>query len=224
MERSPNSDPLAAGAGTPLGSAGSPRSALGAELDTRERLLIAGAEVIGQKGFNGAGLTEILQVAGVPKGSFYHHFGSKEEFGVALIERARDEHLEELRPIVGDRRRSAVDRLRAVFEQTRAECAASGPTVECLIPKLALETSNLSETVHAAVRCAYQQWNALLAQVIREGQATGEIARKHDADRLAGVLVMLWEGATVRMQIDRSVQPLDDFLTFVFDSLLPEGN
>jgi len=193
-------------------------------LDTRERILAAGAEVVGQKGFNGAGLAEILQVAGVPKGSFYHYFGSKEEFGVALIERARDEHLEALRPVLADRRRPAVERLRAVFTQTRDECAASGPTVECLIPKLALETGNLSAPVQAAVRCAYQVWNALLAQVIREGQAAGEIAGQHDPDRLAGVLVMLWEGAAVRMQIDRSIQPLDDFLAFVFDSLLRPGH
>jgi len=196
------------------------RDAGAREVDTRERILAAGAQVVGQKGFNGAGLSEILQVAGVPKGSFYHYFGSKEDFGVALIERARDEYLEALRPIVGDRRRPALERLRAVFEQTRDECAAHGPTVECIIAKLALETSNLSEPVHAAVRCVYQQWNALLAQVIREGQAAGEVAPGHDPDRLAGILVMMWEGAAVRMQIDRSIQPLDDFLAFVFDSLL----
>ena len=74
--------------------------------------------------------------------------------------------------------------------------------------------------MHAAVKCAYDQWSALLARVIREAQAAGEIGRNHDPDRLADVLVMLWEGATIRMQIDRSLQPVDDFLAFVFDSLL----
>jgi TetR/AcrR family transcriptional repressor of nem operon len=190
------------------------------DIDTRERLLAAGATLFGQKGFNGCGLNEVLQFASVPKGSFYHYFGSKEEFGVALIERARDAHLEEVRPILGDRKLTPVARLRAIFEQTRAECAATGPTVECLIAKLALETASLSEPVHAAVKCAYQQWSALMAQVIREGQAAGEIARKHDADRLANVLVMLWEGAAIRMQIERNISPLDDFQSFVFDTLL----
>jgi TetR/AcrR family transcriptional repressor of nem operon len=110
-------------------------------------------------------------------------------------------------------------RLRGIFELGRQECA-EGPSAECLISKLALETANLSEPVHAAVRCCYQQWSALLAQVIREGQAVGEIDRKHDADRLGNVLVMLWEGATMRLQIDRDIAPLDDFLHFVFDTLL----
>jgi TetR/AcrR family transcriptional repressor of nem operon len=190
--------------------------------DTKERILEAGAELVIEKGFNGAGLAEILQRAGVPKGSFYHYFASKEEFGVALIERACGEYVDALRHILADRKRTAVQRLRGVFEWSRAECAANGPTVECVIPKLALETANLSEPVHAAVRAAYQQWSALLAQVVREGQAAGEIARRHDPDRLANVLVMLWEGAAIRMQVDRSIQPLDDFLAFVFDTLLGE--
>jgi TetR/AcrR family transcriptional regulator, transcriptional repressor for nem operon len=190
------------------------------ETDTRERILSAGAKLFGQKGFNGCGLAEVLQLAGVPKGSFYHYFASKEEFGVALIESASDSHLTEMKAVLGNRKISPLQRLRQIFDEARAECATTGPTVECLIPKLALETSNLSDPVHAAVRCAYQQWSALLAQVIREGQANGEIGRKHDADRLANVLVMLWEGAAIRMQIDRNIAPLDDFQAFVFDTLL----
>jgi TetR/AcrR family transcriptional repressor of nem operon len=196
------------------------RDQLARDTDTRDRILDAGAELFGQKGFNGCGLSEVLERAGVPKGSFYHYFSSKEEFGVVLIERARDAYLAELRSLLSDRRRTPIERLRAVFEHTRDECAAHGPTVECLIPKLALETGSLSEPVHAAVKCAYQQWNALLAQAIREGQAADQIGPQHDPDRLANVLAMLWEGAAIRMQIDRNIQPLNDFLAFVFDSLL----
>ncbi|MCC6672843.1 MAG: TetR family transcriptional regulator C-terminal domain-containing protein [Planctomycetes bacterium] len=187
---------------------------------TRERILEVGRQAILRKSFNSCGLSEILQGAGVPKGSFYHYFRSKEDFGVALIERASEEYLELLRPILGDRRRPALERLRAVFEQSRQECAAGGASCQCIIPKLALETSQLSEPVHAAVKCAYDQWSAVLARVIREAQAAGELGRQHDPDRLANILVMLWEGATIRMQIDKSLRPLDDFLAFVFDSLL----
>lgn len=190
------------------------------DLGTRERILEVGAQAIADKSFNSCGLAEILQRAGVPKGSFYHYFGSKEEFGVALIEKASADYVEWLRPLVSDRKRTPLERLRAVFEQARQECLANGAARQCLIPKLALETSQLSAPVHAAVKCAYDQWSALLARVIREAQAAGEIGRAHDPDRLANVLVMLWEGATIRMQIDRSLQPVDDFLAFVFDSLL----
>ncbi|MGK0521514.1 MAG: TetR/AcrR family transcriptional repressor of nem operon, partial [Planctomycetota bacterium] len=187
---------------------------------SRTRLLDAGAELFGKKGFNGCGLSEILAQAGVPKGSFYHYFASKEEFGVVLIERTRDEFLAELGPLIGDRKKAPLARLRSMFEYIREQCSESGPTSECLISKLALETGSLSEPVHAAVKCSYQQWSALLAQVLREAQAAGEVDAKHDADRLANVLVMLWEGAAIRMQIDRDIAPLDDFLDVAFDSIL----
>ncbi|MCC6406234.1 MAG: TetR family transcriptional regulator C-terminal domain-containing protein [Planctomycetes bacterium] len=190
------------------------------ETGTREKLLEAGAQAISAKSFNACGLAEILAAAGVPKGSFYHYFASKEDFGVALIDRACGEFVEFLEPMLGDQTRTPLERLRAVFEQSRQDYAAFGAGRQCLIPKLALETSQLSEPVHAAVKRAYEKWSARLAEVIREAQAVGEIDRGHDPERLANVLVMLWEGATIRMQIDRTLQPVDDFLTFVFDSLL----
>lgn len=187
---------------------------------TRERLLEVGAQAIADLSFNRCGLAEILRRAGVPKGSFYHYFASKEEFGVAVIEREATEYRECMRPLLEDHVRSPLARLRSVFESGRDECIRNGPARRCLIPKLALETAQLSEPVHQAVKRAYDQWCAQLALLIREGQERGEIHAAHDAERLAGVLVMLWEGATIRMQIDRSLQPVDDFLTFVFDSLL----
>jgi TetR/AcrR family transcriptional repressor of nem operon len=190
------------------------------EAGTRERILEFGAQAISGKSFNSCGLSEILSLAKVPKGSFYHYFQSKEDFGVALIEKESEEFVEMLRPLLSDRRKSPLQRLRTVFELSREECLANGAARQCLIPKLALETSQLSEPVHAAVKCAYDQWSALLARVIREAQAAGEVSKKNDPDRLADLLVMLWEGATIRMQIDRSLQPVDDFLAFVFDSLL----
>jgi TetR/AcrR family transcriptional repressor of nem operon len=192
--------------------------------DTRERILASAEQVVGAKGFNGCGLNEILTRAGVPKGSFYHYFASKEALGVALIERARDEHVELMRPMLTDRERSPRERLRAVFEMGYEECKENGTTCECLIPKLALETSQLSDPVHAAVQNAYRQWTSMLANVLREGQAAGEIAASQDAEHLASVLVMLWEGATIRMQIERSLRPLEDMLAFAFGTLLPEGH
>ncbi len=54
---------------------------------TRDHLLDVGVELMHRNGYKATGLTEILQAAGVPKGSFYHHFGSKEDFAAAALEK-----------------------------------------------------------------------------------------------------------------------------------------
>ncbi len=190
------------------------------DVDTRERLLASGAELFAEKGFNGCGLAEVLRHAGVPKGSFYHWFGSKEEFGIALIERSRDEYMDLVRPVLSDRKTGPIQRLRKAFELGREHADSEASTDVCLVTRLALETGNLSQSVLAAVKCVHQQWNALIAQILREAQASGEIGPGEDPDRLAGVLLMLWEGATIRMQIERDARALDDFLDLVFDRLL----
>lgn len=188
--------------------------------DTRALLLEVGAEAIAEKSFNSCGLTEILGRAGVPKGSFYHYFASKEDFGVALIEKDSADFLRELQPIAADPKRSPLARLRAVFERCSAFCAEQGAARQCLIPKLALEAAQLSAPVHAAVCGAYDQWSALLAQLVREAQAAGEVDRTRAPEQLAEVLAMLWEGAMLRMQTYRNPGPIEAFFDYAFDSLL----
>ena len=53
--------------------------------DTKAHLLATGYQLIAKKGFTAVGIKQILDTAGVPKGSFYHYFESKEAFGEAII-------------------------------------------------------------------------------------------------------------------------------------------
>src|ERR1700751_2715324 len=54
---------------------------------TRDHLIDVGQELMHQQGYNATGLSDILKAADIPKGSFYRHFGSKEEFAAAALER-----------------------------------------------------------------------------------------------------------------------------------------
>ena len=51
----------------------------------RDDLIRVGRDLIVRQGFNATGLSDILTTAGVPKGSFYYYFESKEDFGLAII-------------------------------------------------------------------------------------------------------------------------------------------
>lgn len=177
-------------------------------------------QAIVTKSYHAVGLKEILDEAGVPKGSFYHYFRSKEEFAVSIIEYSTEVSLKGMREVLLDRSRSPLGRIRCYFESCLDHHRECGVRRECLMAKLGLETSLLSETMRAAVKCGFDQVNALLAQVIREAQAAGEVAASEDPERLAGFLSGAWEGAMIRMQVDRDVRPVNDFLEIVFTRLL----
>ncbi|MEM1166063.1 MAG: TetR family transcriptional regulator C-terminal domain-containing protein [Planctomycetota bacterium] len=188
--------------------------------ETRDRILEAGSQAIVAKSYNGCGLNEILSAAKVPKGSFYHYFKSKEGFGVAVIEQSADGHSANLRRYFTDRSHSPLDRVRAFYVMARDYYAEHGPTRQCLIAKLALETAQLSEPMRAAIKCGYDEWAVLHAKVIREAQAEGQIPPDADAEALANAVIHAWEGATIRMQIDQDIAPLNEFLDVVLERLL----
>ena len=70
-------------------------------MSTKQRILEAAEDIMLTKSFHSVGLAEILAAVKVPKGSFYHHFSSKEQFGVELISHYVQEHTARLRKFFG---------------------------------------------------------------------------------------------------------------------------
>lgn len=190
------------------------------ELSTKELILEAGHKAITAKSYHACGLKEILEMAGVPKGSFYHHFKSKEDFGLALIETSTDEYNQYLREFLTNRKQSPVERLKSLFDDKRDYYVANDLVCECAIPKMALELSQLSEPMRAALKYSYDSAASIMAQCIREGQASGEITNSTDADILANMIKCGFQGVTIRVQIDKSMQPYDDYIALIFSSIL----
>ncbi|KGJ95705.1 TetR/AcrR family transcriptional regulator [Thalassotalea sp. ND16A] len=190
--------------------------------DTREMILAAGHALIIEKSYNGCGLKEILASAGVPKGSFYHYFKSKEDFGMALIERATDENTEFMREIFRDRKSTPLTRVKNFFARIQRFHEEEGINCQCLIPKLALEQSKLSESMRGALKYSQDSMNAQFAQVINEAQAEKELASHIDAKKMASFLFNASNGAAIQMQVDNSTQAYDDFVEIIFNFLLVE--
>ena len=58
--------------------------------ENRQRLTAVGVALLTKKGFGATGLDEVTAKAGLPKGSFYAYFDSKEAFGLVLIDAYAD--------------------------------------------------------------------------------------------------------------------------------------
>ena len=191
-----------------------------ATTDTKQRIIEAAAQAMIEKSYNGVGLNEILTEAGVPKGSFYHFFKSKENLGIAVIEKAAADKCHRLRTFFTDRSKTPLTRLRHFYEWVRQDVQEGNVRTECVLCKLALEQAALSDPMRAAIRGSFDQFKALLAQLIREAQAAGEIDANLDPERLSDFLIVSFQGAMIRVEIDDDIRPIDTFLYFVFEVVL----
>jgi TetR/AcrR family transcriptional repressor of nem operon len=180
-------------------------------------LLDTALERFQAQGFNGCGVQDITDAAGVPKGSFYNHFKSKEALALEVLDRySRGNRLE----LLNDEARAPLDRLRAHFEFMADRLEGWAFTRGCLLGNFASETADTSPAMRDAMDRAFELWTEAVSRVLRQAQARGEIDPRPDPDGLARFLVHAWEGATTRAKVCKTRQPLDDFFAVSFGTLL----
>jgi TetR/AcrR family transcriptional regulator, transcriptional repressor for nem operon len=190
------------------------------ETNSRADLLEQGTQLMLRSGYAGTGLVELLQAAGVPKGSFYNHFGSKEAFGVAVVLHYYGWHDRLLTSLTAESDRSPLERLRSYFERLLERAVDASPQVRgCLMGMLALEMAGSSEPLRASVSDAFRRWQARLAELLRQAQVAGELAPEHDPQPLAAMLIESWEGALMRARASRDLDALRSSLDLLFSRL-----
>ena len=172
------------------------------------------------KSYHSVGIQEVLDEVSVPKGSFYHYFPSKEDFGVAIIEYYGEQLAYSIRQRLSNRELSPRKRMEEYFKAIRNYYAANGFGQGCLVAKLATEVADSSPKIRIALQNEFDKWTKLLARCIAEGQEQGEINRDQDPEALAEFIYASWEGALIRMQVNHAIGPIDNFLTYVFNHVL----
>jgi TetR/AcrR family transcriptional repressor of nem operon len=182
----------------------------------REQLVAAAVECFHARGFNGTGIQDIARTAGVPKGSVYNHFASKEALAAEVMERyAASRRLE----MLDDGALAPVPRLRAHFGYLAADLEGASFELGCMFGNFGTELSNQSETLRGAVDARLELWTSAVVRVLAEAREGGALATPLPADRLGLFLVDAWEGAVLRAKVTRSREPLDAFFD-VFDALV----
>jgi TetR/AcrR family transcriptional repressor of nem operon len=189
-------------------------------LTTRDHLVDVGVGLMRKHGYGATGVQEILNAADVPKGSFYHHFGSKEEFAVAVLDRYVSLEGKHCQEVLGNTRQAPLRRLRRYFEDLVRTAGQSAATQGCLMGSLSLEIAGASPLLQRCLSSNFTRWQAGIASVLREAVEKGDLPKSTRPDALAGFVLNSWEGALLRSQADRSDAPLKDFLHFVFDEIL----
>lgn len=181
----------------------------------------AGLEVLTEKGFSGTGIDEILGRVGVPKGSFYHYFDSKEAFGLDLIERYAEFFAKKLDRHLCNPGLSPLSRLRAFVDDAKEGMARHEYRRGCLIGNLGQEMGALPESFRTRLKGTFEDWQSRFSACLAEAQKAGELARDADTGQFAAFFWIGWEGAVLRAKLEQSATPLEVFARFFFAGLPP---
>ncbi len=187
---------------------------------TKAVLVDAGTRLILEQGYHQTGIQDVLQAAGVPKGSFYYYFPSKEAFGLAVIAQFAAAYLARLEQHLGDTTASPLTRLRRHQEDLLARFERRGCRGGCLIGNLSQELADHNPRVQAQLDAVLTSWRERYAQLFREAQAVGELRADRDPQALADFYLDSFEGALLHAKVSKSPAPLRLFLTCMFDGVL----
>jgi len=197
-----------------------------AKATTKAALVDAGLHIMLEKGYHHMGIQDVLQAAGVPKGSFYYYFPSKEAFGLEVIAQFAVAYTERLEQHLGDTTRSPLTRLHRHLEQTLTRFERRGCRGGCLIGNLSQELADQSDLFGARLEAVLTSWREQYARLFREAQAVGELREDLDPQQLADFYLNSFEGALLRAKVSKSPEPLRLFMTLMFDGVLqgsPDG-
>ena len=189
----------------------------------RDKIIETGVEMIAISGFNATGIDSILKAAGVPKGSFYHHFGSKENFGIEVINLFAERYAKKLHSFFDDQNVEPLKRIRNYLEHSIEHLTQENFAKGCLIGNLGQELADQNERFRDRLGEVFFDWLKLFADCLRQAQQAGSLNSRLDAHKLASFLLSGWEGAILRAKVMRSPEPLKQFVSILFTTVLTAG-
>lgn len=188
---------------------------------TRDHILTTGRALVAQRGFTGMGLTELLKTASVPKGSFYHYFASKEDFGCKLLEQYLAQYGETLDGILEDHTTPARVRLLNYWSLWISAQTSDEACTQCLIVKIGAEVSDISDEMRRLLEAGTQGICSRLSKTIADGQRDGSIAGEVEPHLVGPALYQMWLGASLMAKLSRKPEPLQQAMQATL-ALLPE--
>jgi len=190
--------------------------------DTKQQLLDKGLEILIQKGYNHTGIQEILAAVGVPKGSFYHFFKSKEDFGLQVLEHYGQLQCEAFQKAFLDAKCTPMERLRNFFMMGFETMNETGFCGGCLVGNLSQELADLSPVFAARLESRWHEMETWIAHCLVEAKSAGEVSEDLAPHATASFLVNAWQGVVMRSKLTKSKQPYEAFSKAIFGGLLPK--
>lgn len=184
---------------------------------TKERLLDAGLGMLLRCGYNDLGIQALLDETKTPKGSFYHHFKSKEDFALQVIDRYMVEVHQGLNLTLGNQDLPPLDRVRRFFELSGEKYREEG-YLGCLLGGVGQELSGVNDVFRLKIASCFATIAERIAGCLEEARQRGELPPGGEPRQMADLLVDCWEGAALRSRLRGDPAPLEAMLDFYFSA------
>ena len=187
--------------------------------ETKYKIIEAGARIIHHKGYNHTGIQEVIKAAGVPKGSFYFYFNSKEDFGLHVIDYFNDMYLQMIDPILQQKELSALRRIEKILDYYIGLFKELNYTCGCPIGNLSQEMGDLSEAFGTKLVSSVALIAGIYKDLLDEAKETDQVSLEMNTQKTAEFIVSSWHGSLIRMKIDKNIEPLELHKQFIFNIL-----
>ncbi|MEM7562139.1 MAG: TetR/AcrR family transcriptional regulator [Pseudomonadota bacterium] len=178
----------------------------------KEHILWTGLETLRAQGYNGTGVKDIVDAAGVPKGSFYNYFDSKEAFAIEALDAASVKTLASYRDVLASPGKTPLEQLYLFFEFYADQACKDEFRVGCFFGNMCQEMSDSSDAIRVKVSQVLKQITALFENQLELAKATNEIDQSVNSHTTAEFMVNAWEGTLMRIKATQTREPLDAFL------------
>ena len=177
----------------------------------RERLIAAAHDLARRKGFDRTSVTDILEVSGGGRGSFFHYFPNKESLGLTVLKRDRKDFMKLLDRCFNSGA-TPLDKIECFFAEALKIHRERGFVGGCLWGNTALEMSDSNPVFSIFTAKVFDEWMGKLAKVIRAGQEMGDFRNDFSAAELARSAVATIEGGIMLSRLKKDETPLQECL------------
>lgn len=187
--------------------------------DTKAELIRSGLEQLTERGFTSSGVDKILKKVGVPKGSFYHYFASKEAFGQAVIEQYANYFANKLNACLLDESYPPLARINNFVNDAKMGMIRHQFKRGCLVGNLGQEIELLPESFRQPLIEILLCWQHCIANCLKTAQMQGDISNTANCEQLAEYFWIGWEGAVSRAKLVQDTKPLDNYFNHFIAAL-----
>lgn len=184
----------------------------------KEDILNVGYDVFRRNGYHNVGINQILKEAGIPKGSFYNFFESKEDFAQQVIKQYGESNACWMKDFFNDCTLSPMECLKSFYTMIIALNEEDIYSGGCLVNNMSVEVGRQNDSIASEANTHFLEWLNVLASVIVKGQEANEITNKFSALELAEYIHAGFFGVLARTKVTRNRVYMDTWfdITFTF--------